>query len=347
MAGINIAVDAMGGDNAPAAAVSGCIAALDGREGFTITVVGREYSIHNELQRLKPRVDHLKSGRLVIRHAAEVIATGDAPVSAIKEKKNSSMVVCLRMVKEGVAQAAVSAGNTGALLTGGLLIVGRVKGILRPALGVLMPANGGFGYTLLIDAGANMDSRPAYLAQFARMGSVYVESLFDIPYPRVGLINVGVEAEKGNALVKEAFGLLHASGLNFIGNMESRELSHSGADVAVCDGFVGNLLLKHTEGMAKAMFSIIRKELKTNVITKAGALLSKKAFTNIKTVYDPSEVGGAPFLGLTGLIIKAHGNAGKRAFMNAVLRAVTYNANGAQEKLINYFANHEGEHDGT
>ncbi|MCL2407408.1 MAG: phosphate acyltransferase PlsX [Defluviitaleaceae bacterium] len=343
MAKINIAVDAMGGDNAPAAAVSGSIAALDGREGFTVTLVGREYSIHNELVRMKQGSDHLKTGRLVIRHASEVISTGEIPTTAIKEKKNSSMVVALRLVKEGTAQAVVSAGSTGALLTGGLLVIGRIKGILRPALGVMVPTVGGFGYTLLIDAGANMDCRPAYLAQFARLGAVYMESLFNNPFPRIGLVNVGAETEKGNQLVKETFPILEKSGLNFTGNLESRDLALDGADVAVCDGFVGNILLKHTEGMAKALFSSIKKELKKGIVTKAGAILSRKAFTNIKTSFDASEVGGAPFLGLSGLVVKAHGNAGKRAVMNAILKSVTYVENDAQARLMKYFAEHDGE----
>jgi glycerol-3-phosphate acyltransferase PlsX len=192
-----------------------------------------------------------------------------------------------------------------------------------------------------------MDTRPAYLAQFARLGAVYVESLFGVHYPRIGLINVGTEEEKGNALTKEAFLMLKTSGLNFVGNLESRELSLGGADVAVCDGFVGNVLLKHTQGMAKALFSVIKRELKASIITSAGGFLSKRAFANVKKGFDDSEVGGAPFLGLTGLVVKAHGHAGKRAFMNAVLKAVSYVENGAQDKLIKYFAEHEGEHDGT
>ena len=337
---INIAVDAMGGDNAPADVVSGCIAALDGREGFEISLAGREEAIHSELRRHAPRTDYLKSGRLKIKHAPDVIESTDQPTAAIKEKTESSMVLCLRMVKEGSAQAVVSAGNTGALLTGGLLVVGRVKGVLRPALGVLMPTYGGFGYSLLIDAGANMDAKPTYLAQFAHMGAVYVESLFDVKNPRVGLINVGHEEEKGSALVKEAYNLLKVSGLNFTGNLEARELSLGGADVAVCDAFVGNVLLKHSEGMAKAMFSVMKKEFLSGIISKMGAALSKGAFSNVKKRFDASETGGAPLLGLSGLVVKAHGNSDPKAFMNAVWKAVTFVEKGAQVKLVEYFASH-------
>ena len=322
MAGINIAVDAMGGDNAPAAVVGGSAAALFEQVGFSITLVGREELIYNELAGLALKEDYLKSGRLNICRADEIITDGDAPAAAIKEKKDSSMVVCLRMLKEGEAQAAVSAGNTGALLTGGLLVVGRINGILRPALGVMIPTRGGAGYYLLIDAGANMDTKPAFLAQFARLGSVYMESLFDMPSPRVGLINVGTEIEKGNALTKEAYPLLQSSGLNFIGNVETGSLSFGGADVAVCDGFVGNVMLKNIEGISKMLFSG----------------MTHNSFDDLKKSYDPSEVGGAPFLGLNGLVVKTHGNAGKRAWMNAILKAVAYTKNNAQNKLNDYFS---------
>jgi glycerol-3-phosphate acyltransferase PlsX len=347
VADINIAVDAMGGDNSPAAAVGGCIAALDGRKGFSVTLAGQERPIYNELERLSPKTDHIKSGRLTVRHAGDIIAEGDAPVAAIKEKKNSSMVVSLRMISEGEAQAAVSAGNTGALLTGGLLVVGRLKGIMRPALGVMIPTHGGAGYYLLIDAGANMDSRPVFLTQFAHLGAMYFESLFDVPKPRVGLINVGSETEKGNALVKEAYPLLKASGLNFTGNVEARDLSLGGIDVAVCDGFVGNIILKYAEGFAKSLFTLIKNELTTGLINKTGAFLAKKAFVNLKASLDPSEVGGAPLLGLNSLVVKAHGNSDEKAWMNAVWKAVTYIENGAQNKLKEYFLSGGGKVDGA
>lgn len=347
---INIAVDAMGGDNAPAQAVRGCIDALDEREGFGVVLVGRERMVLDELNGLKPKMDHLKYGRLRIVNAASVVGMTDVPTVAIKEKPDSSMVMCLRMVKDGAAQAAVSAGNTGALLTGGLLVVGRIKGVLRPALGVVIPTYGSanqFGYSFLIDAGANMDAKPSYLAQFAHMGAVYMESLFDVSKPRVGLVNVGAEAEKGNELTKEAYALLSKSGLNFTGNLEARELSLGGADVAVCDAFVGNIILKHTEGMAKAFFSVVKNELMSGLASRMGAALSRKAFGSIRRRFDSSETGGAPFLGLSGLVLKAHGNSDAKAFKNAVWRAVTFAEKGAQARLTEYFANQIGIPDGT
>ncbi|MDR1704798.1 MAG: phosphate acyltransferase PlsX [Clostridiales bacterium] len=330
---VYVAIDAMGGDNAPAEAVKGAVAALNGREGFGVILTGDERAINRELAACNQYNDYAAGNpkRLIVVHAAEIIGNDDHPTAAIKEKKDSSLVRALRLVQEGAAAAAVSAGNTGALLVGGLSIIGRAKGVLRPALGVLLPGTGGFGYTFLIDAGANADAKPQYLAQFARMGSVYVEAVFGVKSPRVALINMGTEREKGNALTKEAYGLLESGGLNFAGNIEARDIPLGGADVAVCDAFTGNIILKHTEGLSKALLSVIKKELMSGAVTKLGALLSKKAFANVKLRFDSSEVGGAPFLGLDGLLVKAHGNSDAKAFMNAVYKAVEFSGTGMEQ----------------
>jgi len=339
MASINIALDAMGGDDAPASAVLGALDALGEKKDFSVTLVGCERAIAKELSHAKS----FTNSRLKIRHASEVIFTDETPTKAVREKKDSSMVVALSMVKEGSAGAIVSAGSTGALLTGGLLVIGRVRGILRPAFGVMIPSikKESFGHTFLIDAGANMDSKPEFLAQFAKLGNVYVESLFGMSAPRVGLLNVGVEAEKGSALVKEANPLLADCGVNYIGYVEARDISLGDIDVAVCDGFVGNIVLKHSEGFAKAMGEAIKREMMASVSTKIAGLLSKKVFRNVRANFSASEIGGAPFLGLKGLVVKAHGNSDRVAFKNAILMAVRYAQTGVQEKILELGATSE------
>lgn len=328
---IYIAVDAMGGDFAPEAAVRGVLDALHNREGFGVILVGRQDVISQWIETIKPS-DFIASKRLIVQNASQVISGDDNPTTAIKSKKDSSMLLGLALVRDGEAKAFVSGGNTGALLTGGLTVIGRIKGVQRPALGVMLPGLGSLGYTFLIDAGANMDAKAAYLEQFAHMGSVYMETMYGIR-PRVGLVNVGSEPAKGNAVAKEAYKLLEQSGLNFTGNLESRELPLGGADVAVCDGFVGNIILKHMEGLSKAILTIIKKELMSSLTTKVGAVLSKKAFDNVKKGFDSGETGGAPLLGLNGLVVKAHGNSDPKAFMNAVFQAADFVGRGAIEKL--------------
>jgi glycerol-3-phosphate acyltransferase PlsX len=226
------------------------------------------------------------------------------------------------MVNRGEASAFVSAGSTGALLTGATVLIGRIKGVERPALAVLLPNEKSF--TFLIDCGANVDAKPAYLLQFAHMGSVYMENVVGAASPRVGLINIGAEREKGNSLTKEAYGLLESSGLNFIGNLEARDIPLGAADVAVCDAFVGNVILKYTEGFTQAMFGRIKTELTSSLASKLGALLSKGAFKRLKKGFDYSDVGGAPFLGLKGLVVKAHGNSDARAIRGAINQCVLF-----------------------
>ena len=311
MSNVIIAVDAMGGDHGLQTVVDGVILALEDSDIFKIMLVGRE----NEIQRVLDTARYDKD-RVEVVHAGEVIGMEEVPTTALKAKKDSSIVVGLNLVKNGHAAAFVSAGSTGAVLAGGTTIVGRIKGIMRPALGVVFPSTR--GYTFLVDAGANVDAKPEYLLQFAQMGTCYMEAIMGIANPKVGLINVGTEREKGNALTKEAYGLLSASDLNFVGNVEGREIPLGAVDVAVCDAFVGNIILKYSEGFAKGMMSMLKEELMSSGISKLGALLSKRAYGRLRKRFDYTEVGGAPFVGLNGLVVKAHGSSNATAIKNAI-----------------------------
>ena len=308
-----VAVDAMGGDLGPEAAVLGAVWALEAAPHLSIVLTGPEGDLKEILSK------HGHRGDISIVHAPDVIYPSEIPTLAFRRKKKSSMVVALNLVKEGKANGFVSSGSTGAILTGATVLIGRKKGIERPALGTLLP-NSKKGFTLLADCGANMDSKPSYLLQFGKLGSDYMENMRGIKSPRVGLINVGHEDEKGNALVKEAFTLLKESDLNFVGNIEGREIPSGDVDVAVCDGFTGNVVLKFMEGVAKSMMGMIKEELMSTTVSKIGALLSKGAFKKIRTRFDYREVGGAPFLGLNHLVIKAHGSSDALAFKNAILQ---------------------------
>ncbi|HOQ15932.1 MAG TPA: phosphate acyltransferase PlsX [Defluviitaleaceae bacterium] len=319
-----IALDAMGGDNAPSAIVKGAV--LAAREDIKIILVGDENKLKTELSQYG-----MDSSRLSIHHASEVITMDDSPVAAIRSKKDSSMVVGLKLLKEKEVDAFISAGSTGALLAGGTFLVGRARGIERPALAPLIPNIKGF--SLLIDCGANMDAKASYLAQFALMGSIYMESIMGIPSPKVGLINVGTENEKGNQLTKEAFSLLEKSDINFIGNIEGRDISMGVADVIVCDAFTGNIILKHTEGLALSLFNIIKEELMNDNLSKIGALLSKSAYKRVKKRFDYTEYGGAPMLGLQGLVVKAHGSSNAKAIQSAIAQAVKFKEEKIVEKI--------------
>lgn len=321
-----IAIDAMGGDNAPTELVKGTVNSLSINEDINFILVGDEVLIKKELETYvydKNRID--------IIHASEVIETHESPTVAIKNKKDSSMIVGLKLLKERKASAIISAGNTGALLTGATLTVGRIKGIKRPALGTLIPNEKGF--TFLVDSGANVDCKPEYLVQFAKMGSVYMENVLGIKQPKVGIINIGVEKEKGNALTKEAYEMLANADLNFVGNIEARDISKGVVDVLVCDGFVGNIILKYTEGFAKSIFTIIKEEITSSNISKIGAMLSGKSFKAIKKRFDYSDIGGAPFLGLKGLVIKTHGSAEAKDIVGSVNQAYMFINNNMVEKI--------------
>lgn len=305
-----IAVDAMGGDNAPVEIIKGCVEALKELDVYLV-LVGKEDIIKTELSKYS-----YDTSKIEIINADEVIGTDEVPTAAIKAKKKSSIVIGLNLVKSGEADAFISAGNTGALLTGSTVIVGRIKGIERPALGTLLPNEKGFSF--LIDSGANVDSKATYLAQFAKMGSVYMENVIGINNPKVGLVNIGAEKEKGNALVKEAYELLENTDINFIGNVEARDISKGTADVIVCDAFVGNVILKFAEGFVKSILNMIKNELMSTFVSKMGALLCKNSFKNLKKSFDYSEIGGAPFLGLKALVVKAHGSSDYKAIKGAI-----------------------------
>ena len=316
MADLCIAVDAMGGDNAPKEIIKGAVDAL-ADERVNILLVGKENTLKSELYAYKTDLR-----RIQIINADTVIGNDEHPTSTIRQKKNSSVVIGLNLLKEEKAQAFVSAGATGALLTGATLIVGRIKGVERPALGTLLPNEKGFSF--LIDCGANVDAKPNYLLQFAKMGSIYMENVMNIKSPRVGLLNIGAEREKGNMLTKEVYGLLESSDINFIGNVEARDVPLGAADVVVCDAFTGNVVLKYTEGFAKAVLGMIKKELMSTTMTKIGAVMAKGAFTNLKKSFDYSEVGGAPFLGLKALVVKAHGSSDAKAICSAITRCTEF-----------------------
>lgn len=315
MENIKIAVDAMGGDNAPYEVIKGAVEAVN-EFGSSVILVGIEEIIKKELEKY-----NFQKEKIEIVNASEVITTEEIPTTAIRRKKDSSMVVGLNLVKNGEASAFVSAGSTGALLTGATVIIGRIKGIERPALGTCLPTKKGFVF--LLDSGANVDCKPNYLVQFAKMASVYVENVMKVKNPRVGLVNIGVEEEKGNALTKETHELLKETDLNFVGNIEAREIPLDGADIVVCDGFVGNVILKFAEGLSKGLLSIIKDEI-TKGMYKFAALALKTPFKNIKKKFDSEEVGGAPFLGLKALVVKAHGSSKAKGIKNAIKQCTIF-----------------------
>ncbi|MBS4868633.1 MAG: phosphate acyltransferase PlsX [Eubacterium sp.] len=307
-----IAIDAMGGDNAPIETVKGAVVASKTVK-YNLALVGKEDIINAELSKYP-----YDKSKIQVVNATEIIENCDTPTEAIKTKKDSSMVVGMNMVKEGNAVAFVSAGNTGALLTGATIIVGRIKGVKRPALGTMLPTEK--QRVLMLDSGANVDAKPEYLLQYAHMGSIYMEYVEGRKNPRVGLVNIGTESEKGNALVKEAYQLLDkAEGLNFAGNTEARDITLGNVDVIVCDAFVGNVILKVMEGLANTVLRLLKKALLSSIITKIGAFLSKPAFKRLKRdFFEYDDIGGAPFLGLKGLVVKAHGSSDAGAVAGAI-----------------------------
>lgn len=313
---MRVALDAMGGDLAPVEIVKGAAEAAKELDAV-IKLVGKEEDINRELAKYE-----YPKERIEIVQADEVIGTDESPTMAIRRKKNSSIVVGLNLVKNGEADAFVSAGSTGALLTGALLLVGRLDGVERPALGTCLPTKTGFSF--LLDSGANVDCKAAYLEQFAKMGSVYVENIFGVKQPRVALVNIGAEKEKGNALTKETFERLEtAEGIHFTGNIEPRNIPFGDADVIVCDGFVGNTILKLSEGLAKTLIDVIKEEITAGAYKLAAAML-KTPFKKVKKRFDADEIGGAPFIGLKALVVKAHGSSNARAIKNAIRQCVLF-----------------------
>jgi len=310
-----IALDAMGGDNAPNAIVEGAIRGLRKFKDIKILLTGPE----DVIKPLIADAGDVKD-RIEILHASEVIGMDESPMLAVRTKKDSSIVVAMNAVREGRAGAVVSAGSTGAVLAGGMFKIGRIKGIERPALAPVLP--GLRKNFMLIDSGANVDCQPKYLLQFGLMGSIYMKSVMDVNEPNVGLVNIGAEAEKGNKLVKETYELMkEQSGYKFAGNCEARDIFTGDFDVVVADGFAGNVILKHTEGLAKALFTMIKEELMASLGTKIGAMLAKPAFRKVKRRMDYNAVGGAPLLGVNGAVVKAHGSSGAEAIENAIRQA--------------------------
>lgn len=313
---IIVALDAMGGDLAPVETVKGAVEAIQALD-VDIKLVGRAEDVNRELAKYT-----YDAARIEVVHAEQVIGTDEVPTMAVRRKKDSSLVVGLQLVRNGEADAFVSAGSTGAILTGALVFVGRLDGVERPALGTCLPTKNGF--TFLLDSGANVDCKPIYLEQFAKMGAVYVENIFGIQNPKVALVNIGAEKEKGNALTKEAYELLEKSeNINFVGNIEPRNVPYGEADVIVCDGFVGNTILKLCEGLSKTIFDILKEEI-TKGHYKIGAAILKQPFKNIKKRMDSDEIGGAPFVGLKALVVKAHGSSNATAIKNAVRQCVQF-----------------------
>lgn len=318
---MKIYLDAMGGDNAPQAPVEGALEALRLYPGLTIELAGPVGPVKAAVDSVFAAAEPGVRDRLVLTDCPEVITNCEAPVMAVRKKKRSAIVDGMLKLRDGQVDAFVSAGSTGAVLSGGMFRLGRIQGIERPALAPLLP--NGKDYFLLIDCGANVDCRPEYLHQFAMMGSAYMQGMRGVESPRVGLVNNGAEAEKGCVLTKEAYEILSADQrLNFVGNVEAREITHDAADVIVCDGFVGNIILKFMEGVAGTLMGIIKKELMSDTKSKIGALLAKPAFRRVKKTMDYSEVGGAPLLGVRGNVVKAHGSSNGHAIACAVKQAV-------------------------
>ena len=320
-----IAVDGMGGDNAPVAVVEACTAAVKEYD-VNIIITGKEELIKRELQKYEYDKDKIE-----IIDASEVITTNEHPVMAIKRKKDSSLYKAMQLVKEGKAEALISAGSTGAILAGATLVIGRIKGIERAVLAPLMPGkNGAF---MIVDAGANVDCKPQYLLQFALMGKIYFENIIKTHNPSIGLINIGEEEEKGNELTKKTYKLLKDSNFNFVGNVEPREVSNGDVNVLVCDGFVGNTILKMYEGVAINIFSMLKKEIMANTRGKLGGLLLKPVFSNFKKKFDYTEYGGSAFLGTKGIVIKAHGSSDAKALKNAIKQAKLCSESGIIDKI--------------
>ena len=315
---VNVAVDAMGGDNAPVEIIKGAIDAVNADEKVKIFLVGREEVIREELKKYT-----YDTARVEVVHAEEVIETAEPPVMAIRRKKESSIVVAMNMVKRGECDAYVSAGSTGANLVGGQLIVGRIRGVERPPLAPLLPT--AKGTSLLVDCGANVDARPSHLVQFAKMGSIYMEHVMGIKNPRVAIVNIGSEEEKGNALVKETYPLLkECTDINFIGSIEARDIPAGYADVIVCEAFVGNVILKLYEGVGATLIKEVKRGMMSSLRSKIGALLVKPALKQTLKRFDTEEHGGAPMLGLNGLVVKSHGSSNAVEIKNSILQCITF-----------------------
>ena len=324
---VKVAVDAMGGDHAPGEVVKGAVDAVNEKNNLKVFLVGKAPRIHEELSKYQ-----YKNEQIEVVNAEEEISCDESPVEAIRKKKDSSMVVALKMVKDKTADAFVSAGSSGAILVGGQFVVGRIKGIKRAPLGAVMPT--AKGPMLLVDAGANMDAKAEYLLQFAQMGSIYMEDVLGIKNPRVGLVNVGVEEAKGNQLVKETGPLLkECENINYIGSIEARDIPSGYADVIVCEAFAGNIILKLYEGVAATLLKKVKAGMMTSLRSKIGALLVKPALKSTLKSFNLEAYGGAPLLGLNGLVVKTHGSSKSIEIKNSILQCVTFKEQKINEKI--------------
>mgnify|MGYP002589389092 CR=1 FL=1 len=330
---MKIVVDAMGGDFAPKVNVDGAIDALREYPDMDIILVGPQALVEETISAYgdAEALGRVRE-RLTVVDAPEVITTEEHPVMALRRKKNSTFVVGMDIVRRKEAQAFVSAGSTGALMAGAMFKIGRIKGIERPPLAPLIPTEK--GVSLLIDCGANVDARASHLVQFAKMGSIYMEHVVGIKNPKVGIVNIGAEEEKGNALVKETFPLLKGEkNINFIGSVEAREIPHGQADVIVCEAFAGNIILKLFEGVGSVLISEIKKGMMGSLRSKIGALLVKPALKKALKSFDSSEYGGAPLLGLNGLVVKTHGSSTAKEICNTIIQCVTFKEQKINEKI--------------
>ncbi len=324
---INVAVDAMGGDNAPVEIVKGVVDAVHASDHVRVYLTGQEEIVRKELEKYTYPEEQIE-----VVNATEVIETAEPPVMAIRRKKDSSIVKALNLVKDGTCDAFVSAGSTGATLVGGQLIVGRIKGVERSPLAPLIPTEK--GCALLIDCGANVDARPSHLVQFAKMGSVYMESVMGIKNPRVGIVNIGAEEEKGNALVKETYPLLkNCPDIHFIGSVEARDIPAGAADVIVCEAFVGNVILKMYEGVGRSLLHKVKEGMMSSLRSKIGALLVKPALKETLKTFDLEQYGGAPLLGLKGLVVKTHGSSKAVEIKNSILQCITFSEQNINQKI--------------
>ncbi len=324
---VRVALDAMGGDNAPGEIIKGAVDALNESNKLKIFFVGKEQIIKDELSKYT-----YDANRVEIVNATEEIEMAEPPVMAIRTKKDSSIVKAMFLVKHGECDAYVSAGSTGATLVGGQVIIGRIKGVGRSPLAPLIPTEK--GVSLLIDCGANVDARAAHLVQFAKMGTIYMKNICGIPNPTVGIVNIGAEEEKGNALVKETFPLLkNCPDINFIGSVEARDIPGGAADVIVCEAFTGNVILKMYEGVATTLLKVVKKGLMSSLRSKIGGLLIKPALKSVLKDYSMDQYGGAPMLGLQGLVVKTHGSSDAVEIKNSILQCVTFTEQNIAEKI--------------
>ncbi len=324
---VRVAVDAMGGDNAPKEIIKGAVEAVNENSKIKVYLTGVKDTVENELAQYTYDKEQIE-----VVNATEIIETAEPPVMAIRKKKDSSIVVALNLVKDGTCDAFVSAGSSGAVLVGGQLIVGRIKGIERPPLAPLIPTEK--GCSLLIDCGANVDARPSQLVQFAKMGSVYMESVMGVQNPKVAIVNIGAEEEKGNALVKETFPLLkNCPEINFIGSIEAREIPTGYADVIVCEAFAGNIILKLYEGVGAMLLRKVKSSLMSSLRSKIGAFLIKPALKQTLKGFSLEEHGGAPLLGLNGLVVKTHGSSEAVEIKNSILQCATFKEQKINEKI--------------